>query len=578
MLTLSLVLLACNTTPASGPTGLHTDAGDADTDADSDADTDSGDTDTDTDGLAEHCGEVLVDEVWAAGSHHVTCDVKVNGGTLTIDAGALVVFDGGAALIVGADGAGALAMNGTTEAPINLGGTDWDGITIDTLTVGATLSHVTMLDAGLVVKGATVAANDLAVSNAPECALTLTKGGRLADGAGPLSLHSATAEPACVTADVAHTLPGSPSSYLSGGTTNEVSVASGDIVGSVRWQSLTAAWRIDDTIELNGTADLPSILTLSAGSTVRMTEGTAIKLASNGGASGLVTEGNDILPISIEGEGVATPGYWRGIDAQAGAGLISLSYTTISGAGASNAAGLSLEGAFAALDTVNIGNCAGTGLLLGEGASLGPSSALTIRGCDTPIETNAAAVETIPSGTYSGNTNDVIVLTDGAITASTTWANLGVPYRADDDIEIDGTAMSPAVLTLTGGLSIYFATGQGLFVSGNDGSGGLLAVGTDSAWINLAPWDALTAGSWAGVMIGDASVDAETALSYVDIGYAGGRSLHGDLQIASANPALSHLRLHDSQEYGLYLDEATPLRTDITYASNTSGDCYGCSN
>ncbi len=575
MLTLAIALLACTSDRPSGPSGLHTDGGDADADTDTDTDTDA-DADTDTATLLEHCGEVVSDEVWGAGVHTVTCDVKVNGGTLTIASGAAVGFDGGAALIVGSDGAGSLAVEGTTDAPVTFGGTDWDGVTIDTLTAAASLAGLRLSGAGLLVKGVAVNANDIAIADASGCALTLTEGGGLADAAGPLSLHSTDAEPACVTADVAHTLPGSPSTYLSSGATAAVSVVSGDIVGSVVWAALDAPWRIDDSIELNGTAALPAVLTLSAGSILRMTEGTSIKLSSNGGASGFIAAGNDILPITIEGDGVATAGYWRGIDAQAGASLVSFAYTTLSGAGASNTPALALTGVVATLDTVAIGNCAATGLDLGDGASLAPSTGFTVRDCDTPIETNAAAVETIPVGAYSGNTHDVIVLSDGALVRSTVWTHLGVPYRADDDIEVDGTAMAPAILTLGEGVSIYFATGQGLFVSANDGAGGLSAIGTDAAWITLAPWDALTPGGWAGVSIGGASVDANTTLSYVDIGYAGGRSLHGNLQVTEAAPVLSHLRLHDSLEFGLYLDDATPVRSDITYATNISGDCFGC--
>lgn len=558
--------VACTSSTPAGPTDLRSDGG-------GDGGQDSG-SDSGAGRATEHCGELEGDEVWASGEHVVTCDVIVDEASLLVEAGAKVDFAENAGIVVGEEATGTLTVAGTAEAVVRFSGAGWAGLRLGEWATASSLTHLAVEGAPVSIENAAVSAVSLSITGAPDCALALAGEG-LAEGSGPLDLSGNEDAPVCAALGTVHTLPAGESRYTGNGD-DKVVMQGGTIAGTVRWLDLGVPFEAEDGIDLDGSAGEPAVLSLAAGVELRMTAGAGIELSPDGGASGLVAEGTAETPVSIVAEGGDAAGLWRGIKAGGGTETLALAWTTIAGAGSSGASALAVVDATAVLDHVTIERCEATGLELGEGASLAASSALTIRECGLPVETTAAALGTLPSGDYAGNAVDVIAVTEGALAASATWTDLGVPVRVDDDLAVDGTAGSPAVLTLGSGLALRFATGKGLHVSRNDGAAGLIVAGTTDAAVTMAPWDANTPGAWAGVFIGDASVDASTTLTYVDIGYGGGRSLKGNVHVESASPALTNVHLHDSEEYGLYVDGGAPGRTELTYAGNLAGECSGC--
>jgi hypothetical protein len=93
----------------------------------------------------------------------------------------------------------------------------------------------------------------------------------------------------------------------------------------------------------------------------------------------------------------------------------------------------------------------------------------------------------------------------------------------------------------------------------------------------MLPWAANVAGAWSGVGIYDAAIDETLLLSHVEIGYAGGSALKGNLHVDDAAPSLTAVSLHNGLEWGLYLaGEALPILEEVTFTNNVSGDCNAC--
>jgi hypothetical protein len=557
-----------------GPTGGSglPDSGVADDTADPGDTADSGDVDGPA---VDHCGEIASDETWPSGAHLVTCDVKVVSGTLTIESGATVTFDRNAGITVGTEGAASLLVTGTPEAPATFAGTGWSGVEAGEYAEGVTLSSLAMSGAGIVAEGAELALSTVTITGAEGCGLDLSRGARLAGASTGLVLSGNGTHPACVALDAVATLPVTGSSYA-GNADDTILVDGGDLAGSATWNALGVPYRVDDNIELDGSAIEPEVLTIAAGVTLRMGSGTAIELSPDGGASGLVVAGTEAAPVTLEGAVADTRGTWRGVVAQPGVETLQLAHATIRNAGTTSRAALDLSGVDATLEFVTIESAEGAGLAMHDGARLAAAGALAITDCRVPVEVDADGVGSLPAGNYTGNDDDVIVVSDGTLGESATWNDLGIPLRFDADLRVDGIAEAPAVLTLGAGIDLYFATDQGVFIGRDDGASALVAVGTAEAMITLAPWDAAIAGGWAGVVIGEAADDTTTTLSFVDIGYGGGNASYGNIDLRGASPTLSNLSIHDSYEYGIYVDDGAPTISNVTYARNGSGDCEGC--
>ncbi|MBI5499292.1 MAG: right-handed parallel beta-helix repeat-containing protein, partial [Deltaproteobacteria bacterium] len=116
--------------------------------------------DEDCDGTADdgcavrHCGDITVDTVWDASAPHVvTCDILVegtSGPTLTVEDGALVMFEAGVRMIVGGWNTGTIVVEGTSAgvtftsaSPTPTPGI-WQGLQIGLFDQGSTLTGLTI--------------------------------------------------------------------------------------------------------------------------------------------------------------------------------------------------------------------------------------------------------------------------------------------------------------------------------------------------------------------------------------------------------------------------------------------------
>jgi len=265
---------------------------------------------------------------------------------------------------------------------------------------------------------------------------------------------------------------------------------------------------------------------------------------------------------------------WDGVSVKGEAGLVQLEGLTILGGGATSRAALTIDDAEVTLTDVTIEDPANVGLEIeGDGRLSGDSAGLTVTGAQIPIQLPLSAAGELPAVTLTGNTSDVVQITNGAISASVTLPAVGVPYWVDDDVEVEGTASAPAVLTIEAGVELRFDGGKALYVSRRGGAGGLL-IDASSSPVVMAPWEAETAGAWDGIGVYDAAIDSEVVLDGLEIHY-GGDGLRGNLYIESVAASLDAITLSGSAQWGLYVEEDGPdfpSIGDVTYADNADGD------
>jgi hypothetical protein len=195
------------------------------------------------------------------------------------------------------------------------------------------------------------------------------------------------------------------------------------------------------------------------------------------------------------------------------------------------------------VDHVTVAGSKSNGLVVsGNGGFAAGSSQLVVSGAAVhPLSVWARSVGGIPTGTYTGNAVDKILLpaTSGneTINETTTLHERGVPYlvghaTSAGDLRVDVPMGQPAVtLTIEPGVSVRFKKGGVLKVavatSSNPARGSLVAAGTAAKPIVFTSDEAApAAGDWLGLWFGDIPT-ATTKLDQVRVEYAGGTSSSG---------------------------------------------------
>jgi hypothetical protein len=505
-------------------------------------------------------------------------------GTLTIAAGATVTFDENTGLEVATeDYEASLVVDGSSAGVVfgPSGDKAWDGITIGDTAKGVSLAGLTVLDTtgGVKVTGAEVTLGSLSVDGASAgCGLTLEGGARFADGAAGLSVKGAGDWSVCAEVGSAASLPSAASDYT--GNTHDGGYLTGSTLGvSATWDDLGVPYVIAENVDVAGTAEVPAVLTVEAGTSLQFTRDRALRFSRLGEASQLVVAGTAVAPVTFAALGADTAGYWQGIEVSRGAAEVRLAHAVIRGAGSAGSA-LVVDDAPLFVDGVRVERSGDVGVELRNGARFSSGSAdLTVTESGTPLVLPAASVPSMPTigVSFTGNTHDAVkVAGDAAVRESGTWPAPGVPYWVTDDVAIDGTAGAPAIVTLSAGSTFLFDNNTGILV-GRSGAAGLVADGTAEAPISMEPWSANTPGAWMGVGLYENTVPGSSRLAHLTVGYAGGSTLKGNVHLVDASPTLDTVYLHDGEEWGLYLNgSSAPSLSGVTYANNGSGTCSAC--
>jgi len=270
----------------------------------------------------------------------------------------------------------------------------------------------------------------------------------------------------------------------------------------------------------------------------------------------LVAEGTATKPIRFERQGTDP---WGSIYVTA-PGTARLAYVQLDGGG--YAAGQSFgDGATIEVigdsvlpadpslfvDHVTVKGSTGTALFVRNGATfITGSKELTVTGSGSdihpfPVQIDEHSMDAFPSGTYTGNKIDEILLrTTGVgiagagLTVDATLHERGVPYRMGrtnlDSFYLGGREGAPlATLTIEPGVVMRFPAGTFLniekFIGEFPAQGAIRALGTAAKPIVFTSAAATpAAGDWGGLWFGG-KPSAQNKLDHVRIEYAGGKCL-----------------------------------------------------
>jgi hypothetical protein len=276
----------------------------------------------------------------------------------------------------------------------------------------------------------------------------------------------------------------------------------------------------------------------------------------------VVAEGTATSPIHIGASDTTKP--FANIRTTGG-GTLRLAYTTIDGGGdrlntlASYAGTIDLQGKdnakptqeIISVDHLTLKGSLSNGIVLRDGAGFAAdSTSLTISGAaEYPVNIWARASGTLPSGKYTGNAYDEILLPalglNESIQEDTTLHDRGVPYHvgydsSSGDLRVSAGNTGLATLTIEAGVVLRFKKGAILeiehFSGTNPATGALIAIGTAEKPIVFTSAEAApAAGDWLGIDFGEIP-NPNGRIDFARVEYAGGKSTSGsDACIGATN-------------------------------------------
>jgi len=328
---------------------------------------------------------------------------------------------------------------------------------------------------------------------------------------------------------------------------------SGDVDAAEVWTAAGSPHFVAQNVTIRGGATL----TIEPCAEVRVAEGKHIQVAFPGtpNTGTLVAEGAEDKPIRVLGmEKNGAAERWASIEVHA-PGTARLAWVELEGGGGGDfeqgttisAVGDGEDGADAILrlDHVTVSGSLGTGVSMTRGAAFAAGSqALVVKGSGNglatapyPVEIEEHALDSMPTGTFTGNAKDEILVdprggrTAGTgLLADTTIHDRGVPYhvgRSDQtSLNIGGRADDKLVtLTIEPGVVLRFSKGSALkvqhFTNLEPSTAAIRALGTAAKPIVFtSASDAPAAGDWRGLWFGGVP-DASDKLDHVRIEYAG---------------------------------------------------------
>jgi hypothetical protein len=332
------------------------------------------------------------------------------------------------------------------------------------------------------------------------------------------------------------------------------------------------------TVERAGGGSAP-VLKIDPGVTVAVAAGGFLDVGPMGGPATLQVNGTQANPAKFTAAaGSQTPGSWVGIELDEQSNGSSLSWTTVSYAGAPGiakyAAALVVLGGTASnmvlLNNVTVQHNGGSGFnFAGHTAGLASGSQnLAVSDSPTgsyPIVIDANEAGTLPTSlTLAASGRPVVALdcqdpTAGngcgdpmAVDHTQTWPALQVPYQvmSQAGINVEGSS-SLAILSIAAPNTLQFVDGSSFLVDTlGTGYGELIANGTSANHIVFKSMDASPAwNAWLGLRItaGTANTLALTSLNYCDISDATGFLASENI---NANQQCSGM----TEEGTLYLD------------------------
>ncbi|MFW6331095.1 MAG: PKD domain-containing protein, partial [Gemmatimonadota bacterium] len=358
--------------------------------------------------------------------YHVSSDVAVEH-AVVVEPGAVFRFAGGYGLLV--DGSGSLAAVGTETDTIKFLGYEetaghWDGIEFSTVAAANELTYVEVAHTGAYDHSAVQVETDGRVKITNSYFHDGSSYGlHLSDASGVLPVF--TANTFANFGMGAVLLSAENVGALDGASTygDPVEVFSSHTATDATWKA------IDSYYYLEGHVEIESAVTVEPGAEFEVAESREIVVGINGSLSAVGTE---TAPIRFVGENDAAE-HWQGISISSRNAANELAWVEVANGGLYQEAAVLLEasGTLKIRDST-LRTSEGFGLIAVSGSELTEFARNTVTG------NTVAALRIHPehlsvvdaTSTFTGNTGDYVEVTQGDISAATSWNPLAVPYRS----------------------------------------------------------------------------------------------------------------------------------------------------
>jgi hypothetical protein len=459
----------------------------------------------------------------------VTAEYRVEGGTLTIEAGATLSFAPGARLVIGEWKTGKLVVKGTPEKPVTFTASgdkvpgSWAGVFIGANGDRSTLDGLVIEHAGGADDGA------LTVSGAEEVTLrgstirSAKSVGVLATGDGvQLGMISGTSfegvGQAAMRLPLSCTGAVATDNVFPKDATGVVQVVGGAVDRAINWKPLGAPWIVLGELRVEGQNGQSPTWIIEGPNTVKFARDARI-VVGEWSRGQLTTTGTETGPVvfgPLEGQ---EPGSWDGFHV-GGNGVLDVTGTTfeLGGSGengvlwAADAAQVTIKASTFRMNQKNVGFGAAAKIKAFE------NNQFVVRGADPagplvgvpPLRLAASSVKALGAGNRWGE-GSFIAVTDAATGPEAgTWKNPGAPLRLEHGLQVQ------SALTIDAGTVLQLADGQGVQV-GEWERATLDAKGTAEAPVvfeGVRP----EAGAWLGITVHG---QGTATLTHVAVRHAG---------------------------------------------------------
>ena len=275
---------------------------------------------------------------------------------------------------------------------------------------------------------------------------------------------------------------------------------SANISTSQTWTLAGSPYIITNSISVGGSAT--PVLTIEAGVEVRLNGGVSISIgtpySTQGGA--IVSNGTEAEPVVFTANSdTPVPGFWDCLQTLAYAHVAS-TFTHTAFAYGGSSTGMfnvnNLQPDFApSFDHCVFSHSSHQGLYhISTNAAIGASVSNCVfkNNAGYPLQANANQAYKLGAGnSYTGNVQNRILLRDVIISTPQTWLDQGVPYEAENDLQVRMGA--GGLLQIMEGTEIRFGGGHSLIVgyTSNSFHGGLVATGATFSGCDGMDWNGI---------------------------------------------------------------------------------------
>lgn len=333
--------------------------------------------------------------------------------------------------------------------------------------------------------------------------------------------------------------------------------------------TLSGVYRIDDFV----TYSSEETVTIEPGTVFLMGPDAHIKFGFSDDPATVFAGGTEEEPILLCGT-QERAGHWDNLRVLSGTTVdSSLHHVRIEDAGSDDGASLFVESAIE-LQNVTVSNGGGPGMRLHALAEGSSDFTVTGNGAEPAILQGAGPITNLPDGTYTGNGEDVILVSGYSMADETVFHDWGVPYRQTEEQITLGTHGGPLdTVTFEAGVEYQFCQDCRLLIGFADDPSAMYANGTEeSPVVFTSHRDPAEPGDWNGISWLNGT-RSDSVLEHAELRY-GGKSDDANLYIDGGEGTIRNSTFASSDGWGIYVDReqaGLTIEDNNTFEDNAAG-------